>query len=74
MNQTERIKAMLLKDRTETPDNLVPAIKSEVYKVLCEYFDMEQPTFEFTVESNPSGGYLLKIQGNARRLYWQSRH
>lgn len=73
MNQTERIKAMLLKDRTETPDNLIPAIKSEVFKVLSEYFDMDTSSFEFELESNPSGGYIIKAKGNARRVYWQSR-
>ncbi len=73
MNQTDRIKAMLLKDRTEAPENLMPAVKSELFRVLSEYFDVNEQDFKMKVESRENGGYSVIITGTATRIYWHKR-
>lgn len=61
----DKLKKVLLKDKTQNPQFLIPMLKSDISNVLKNYMDIKKLDIDFFVEDN---NYYLVLKAVSTRL------
>lgn len=64
----ERIKKVLLQDKAGAQEDVVAVLKSDVYDLLDNYFEVEPQSISASVEVDESGYYEVKVTARAYRV------
>ncbi len=64
----ERIKKVILHDRTNAPDNIIAVQKSDIYDALSSFFDVNPNSIAASIEVDNLGMYEIKLQAKAFRV------
>ena len=64
----ERIKKVLLQDRTGTRENVVAVMKSDVFEVMDAFFEVNPQSVNAEVSVDERGLYEIKITAYAFRV------
>ena len=64
----ERIKKVLLQDRTGARENVIGAIKSDVFEVLDDFFEVNPQSVTAEVDVDERGLYAIRISAYAFRV------
>ena len=64
----ERIKKVLLKDKTGAQEDVIAVLKSDAYDLLDNYFEVDPNSLRAEVEVNDLGFYEVKITAHAHRV------
>ena len=64
----ERIKKVLLQDRTGTQENIIAVMKSDVYEVMDAFFEVEPQSVSAEVTVDDRGLYEIRISAYAFRV------
>ena len=63
----ERIKKVLLQDRTGTQENVIAVLKSDVYEVLDGFFEVNPQSVAAEIRVDEQGMYEISISAPAFR-------
>ena len=64
----ERIKKVLLKDKTGAQEDVTAVPKSDAYDLLDNYFEVDPQSIRAEVNVNEFGSYEVKISARAYRV------
>jgi len=64
----ERIKKVLLQDRTGTRENVIAVLKSDVFEVLDSYFEVNPQSISAEISVDERGLYEIRISAYAFRV------
>ena len=64
----ERIKKVILQDRTGAQDNVLAVIKSDVFEVLDDYFEVNPQSVTADIGLDVQGTYEIRLSARAFRV------
>ena len=64
----ERIKKVLLQDRTGTQENVMAVLKSDVYEVLDAFFEVNPQSVTAEIRVDEKGLYEISVSARAFRV------
>lgn len=64
----ERIKKVLLKDKTGAREDVIAVLRSDLYDLLDSYFEVDPHSVKAQVDVDDFGGYEVKISARAYRV------
>ena len=64
----ERLKKVLLQDKTGAGEDVTAVIKSDAYDLLDSYFEVDEHSVRATVEVGEYGQYEITISARAYRV------
>ena len=64
----ERIKKVLLQDRTGTRENVIAVLKSDVFEVLDGFFEVNPQSVVAEIRVDSVGTYEIKLSARAFRV------
>lgn len=64
----ERIKKVLLKDKTGAREDITAVLKSDAYDLLDNYFEVEPQSVSASIEVDEMGYYEVKVAARAYRV------
>ena len=64
----ERIKKVLLKDKTGAGEDVTAVLKSDAYDLLDKYFEVDLGSVVAAVDVDEFGFYTVKIEARAYRV------
>ena len=64
----ERIKKVLLKDKTGAREDVIAVLKSDAYDLLDNYFEVDPQSVRAEVVVNEFGYYEVKLSARAQRV------
>jgi len=64
----ERLKKVILQDRTGAPENVIAVLKSDVYEVLDSYFEVNPQSVSADVSVDEKGLYEIRLTAHAFRV------
>lgn len=64
----ERIKKVLLKDKTGAQEDVIAVLRSDLADLLDSYFELDPHSVKADIEVNDFGSYEVKISARAYRV------
>ena len=64
----ERLKSMMVMDRSENPQKINKVLKAEILYLLNNYFDINSENLELDLGLDNNGEYILSITAKSRFL------
>ena len=64
----ERIKKVLLKDKTGDREDVIAVLKSDAYDLLDNYFELDPHSIAAEIEVNDLGYYEVRLAARAYRV------
>jgi len=64
----ERIKKVILQDRTGAPDDVIAVLKSDVFEVLDGFFEVNPQSVVAEIRVDSVGTYEIKLSARAFRV------
>ena len=64
----DRLKSMMVLDKSETPQKINKVLKAEILYLLNNYFDLTADDLDLNMALDENGNYCLNINAKARYL------
>lgn len=64
----ERIKKVILQDRTGAPDDVIKVLKSDIFEVLDGFFEVNPQSVVAEIKVDNVGTYEIKMSARAFRV------
>lgn len=64
----ERLRQVLIKDKSNTPESFESFLKADVTKVLGEYFLLDSKEVSLKIDTDKEGSYIISLSAKASRV------
>lgn len=64
----ERLRQVLIKDKSNTPESFESFLKADITKVLAEYFVLDGKDVSLKIDTDKDGIYIISLSAKASRV------